>query len=58
MDRMGRGEFWQTRVADIPMKRVGKDSEVGELIGFLCSPRAGYITGQGININGGSLTER
>jgi NAD(P)-dependent dehydrogenase (short-subunit alcohol dehydrogenase family) len=58
MDRMGRGEVWQKRVADIPMKRVGKDEEVGELIGFLCSPRAGYITGQGININGGSLTER
>ncbi|MBI4219861.1 MAG: SDR family oxidoreductase [Chloroflexi bacterium] len=58
MDKMGRGEFWQKRVAEIPMGRVGTDSEVAELVGFLCSPRAGYITGQGININGGTLTER
>jgi len=38
--------------------RAGSDEEVGELIGFLCSPRAGYITGQSLNINGGVITER
>jgi len=40
------------------MGRPAEDIEVGELIGFLCSPRAGYITGQAININGGTVTER
>jgi 3-oxoacyl-[acyl-carrier protein] reductase/meso-butanediol dehydrogenase/(S,S)-butanediol dehydrogenase/diacetyl reductase len=58
MDPLGRGDFWQQRVAQIPVGRVGEDWEVAELIGYLCSPRAGYITGQAIGINGGALTER
>lgn len=37
----------------IPMKRFGKPEEVAELVGFLCSEAAGYITGEVININGG-----
>jgi len=37
----------------IPMKRFGKPEEVAELVGFLCSDRAGYITGEVISINGG-----
>ncbi len=42
------------RIADIvPMKRAGTPEEVADLIGFLCSERAGYITGQVISINGG-----
>ncbi|MBN4074193.1 SDR family oxidoreductase [bacterium AH-315-D21] len=58
MDPMGRSAGWEARLAGIPMKRAGTDEEVGELIGFLCSPKAGYITGQAININGGLITER
>ncbi len=58
MDPLGRGDFWKQRAEAIPMGRVGEDWEVAELIGFLCSPRAAYITGQAIGINGGSLTER
>ena len=34
------------------------DTEIAELIGFLSSDRASYITGQSININGGTVTER
>ena len=37
----------------IPMKRFGKAEEVAELVGFLCSDKAGYITGEVISINGG-----
>ena len=37
----------------IPMKRFGKPEEVAELVGFLCSDSAEYITGQVIGINGG-----
>ena len=37
----------------IPMRRFGKPEEVAELVGFLCSDMAGYITGEVISINGG-----
>ncbi len=37
----------------IPMRRMGKPSEVAELVGFLMSDGASYITRQVISINGG-----
>ena len=37
----------------VPMKRFGKPEEGGELVGFLCSGQASYITGEVISINGG-----
>jgi 3-oxoacyl-[acyl-carrier protein] reductase len=44
------------RIAEIvPMKRAGRPEEVADLVGFLCSDRAGYITGQTISINGGMI---
>lgn len=58
LDPMGRTDRWDTRLAEIPLRRAGTDEEVGELIGFLCSQRAAYITGQAINVNGGVITER
>jgi len=58
LDPMGRTGRWDARIVEIPLLRAGSDEEVGELIGFLCSPRAGYITGQSLNINGGVITER
>lgn len=58
LDPVGRGDEWWSRAAQVPVGRPAEDWEVGELIGFLCSPRAAYITGQAININGGSVTER
>lgn len=39
--------------AMVPMKRAGKPEEVADLVGFLVSDEAAYITGQIINVNGG-----
>ncbi len=39
----------------VPMKRAGTPEEVAELVAFLVSDRAGYITGQIISINGGMI---
>lgn len=40
----------------IPANRFGTPEEVAELVGFLVSPHAGYITGNVISINGGLYT--
>jgi len=37
----------------VPMKRAGKPEEVADLVAFLASERAAYITGQIISVNGG-----
>ncbi|MBB1149241.1 3-oxoacyl-ACP reductase FabG [Myroides sp. NP-2] len=37
----------------IPANRFGKTEEVADLVGFLASDKASYITGEVININGG-----
>ncbi len=39
--------------ATIPARRYGEPEEVADLIAFLASDKAGYITGEVININGG-----
>jgi len=38
-----------------PMKRLGEAGEFGAACAFLCSRQAGYITGQTVGIDGGSL---
>ncbi len=37
----------------IPVNRFGEAEEVADLVSFLASKKAGYITGEVININGG-----
>ena len=37
----------------IPMKRYGRTQEIADVIAFLASEGAGYITGQNIRVDGG-----
>jgi NAD(P)-dependent dehydrogenase (short-subunit alcohol dehydrogenase family) len=39
---------------DVALGRPGRPEEVGELMAFLLSPRAGYLNGAVINIDGGT----
>ena len=46
-------DHWQSMAANVPLGRVGEAMEAGEVICFLASPRASYVTGASINIDGG-----
>lgn len=48
-------EDWEEIMADTPLGRVGKPEEVAELVYFLTSDKAGFITGQTVGIDGGFI---
>ncbi|MDE2936842.1 MAG: SDR family NAD(P)-dependent oxidoreductase [Chloroflexota bacterium] len=41
--------------SQFPFKRLGRPEEIGEVAAFLCSPRASWITGQSIVVDGGQM---
>jgi 3-oxoacyl-[acyl-carrier protein] reductase len=48
-------EELKRRAAGTPMGRFGQPEEFGAACAFLCSKQAGYITGQTLGVDGGSL---
>jgi len=54
--RMTEGSFDKETIGRlVPMKRAGTADEVADLVAFLASDRAAYISGQIISINGGMI---
>ncbi len=45
----------ETIAANIPMGRLGTGADIAAAVGFLCSEEAGFITGQTLGVNGGSV---
>ncbi len=41
------------KMEDIPVGRQGRPEEITDMVCFLCGPKARYITGQTIHVNGG-----
>lgn len=41
--------------ADVPLDRIGKPRELGDVVAFLSSERASYVNGAAIPVDGGSL---
>jgi 3-oxoacyl-[acyl-carrier protein] reductase len=55
-DNAGSLEAAQERAReDVPARRLGTPEEHGDLVAFLCSERAGYLTGTVIPLDGGML---
>jgi len=48
-------ELIESLKSTIPVNRFGEPEDIGNLVGFLCSRGAGFITGAVHDINGGSL---
>lgn len=57
-DMLGVGNMtpeWRARELDIPLARFGRPEEIAQMAAFLIGPNAGFMTGQGLGINGGSV---
>ncbi|WP_374638978.1 3-oxoacyl-ACP reductase FabG [Hydrogenophaga sp.] len=53
---MAEGQFSAEVIRQmVPMQRAGQPQEVADLVDFLASDRADYITGQVISVNGGII---
>jgi len=46
-------EIRKGALAQIPLSRFGQPEDIAETVAFLCSPAAGYITGQVLAVDGG-----
>lgn len=57
----GMGSFWQNPESEasvrhlIPMGRVGRSEEVGQVVAYLLGDAAAYLTGQVIAVDGGVM---
>jgi len=56
-ERYSPGEVFQKFIASIPLGRAGTPAEIADVIVFLASPAARYITGETIEVNGGMLMD-
>ena len=51
-----RDEYGRARLGAVPLGRLADPREVAEVIAFLLSDAASYMTGQSVNVTGGMIT--
>jgi 3-oxoacyl-[acyl-carrier protein] reductase len=52
---ISHAEYFAQQAAEIPLRRMGEPREVGEVVAFLASERASYITGVSLQVDGGLI---
>ena len=50
-----REQYFEQQAAEIPLRRLGEAREVGEVVAFLASERASYVTGVSLQVDGGLI---
>ncbi len=53
---MSFADVKKARISSIPMRRLGRPEEYGNLVAFLASEQASFLTGAAIPLDGGSST--
>ncbi len=48
-----KSQAGREKIKSIPIERIANVEEIANVVSFLCSEEASYITGQTINVNGG-----
>jgi NAD(P)-dependent dehydrogenase (short-subunit alcohol dehydrogenase family) len=51
-------DIYRSYLENTPLGGVAEPEDVGNLAAFLCSPKARFITGQSINVDGGHHLRR
>ncbi len=53
--RMIPDDVYDLELSTVPLGRLGRPEEIAETVAFLASDGAGFLTGQTLSVNGGSL---
>jgi len=48
-------EYFAGQVAEIPLRRIGEPRELGDVVAFLASEQASYVTGVSLQVDGGLI---